>query len=80
LTGFEGSRGNAQGDFERECKSGAARRKVSTVQSFGCTIFGAAVWRWPGNSLKFVDDFEAVLLIPKALTAIFRLKNFYFGA
>jgi len=28
--------------------------------------------------LKFVDDFETVLLIPKVLTSNFRLKNFYF--
>jgi hypothetical protein len=30
------------------------------------------------KSMKFVDDFEVVLLIPQALTANFRLKNFYF--
>jgi len=29
--------------------------------------------KWP----KFVDDFEVVLLIPKALTSIFRLKKFF---
>jgi len=32
----------------------------------------------PEKSMKFVDDFEAVLLILKALTSIFRPKNFYF--
>jgi hypothetical protein len=30
------------------------------------------------KGLKFVDDFEIVLLIIKALESIFRLKNFYF--
>jgi hypothetical protein len=30
------------------------------------------------KSPKFVDDFEVVLLIPKALTPLFRPKNFYF--
>jgi len=35
---------------------------------------GSSVLR---NWSKFVDDFEIVLLIPKALTSIFRLKNFY---
>jgi len=29
---------------------------------------------WP----KFVDDFEVVLLIPKALTSLFWLEIFYF--
>jgi len=30
------------------------------------------------KSTKFVDDFKAVLLIPKALTLNFELENFYF--
>jgi len=34
----------------------------------------AAMKKWS----KFLDDFDVVLVIQKALTSIFRLKNFYF--
>jgi hypothetical protein len=72
-TGNKGTRDQGNEGTGRQGGEAAVSRERRLGAGMG--RLGSSVLR---NWSKFVDDFEIVLLIPKALTSIFRLKNFYF--